>query len=106
GIAFLLGDFDAGIRIIQDRGQRLVQLVRQSGGDLAHVGQPADMQHLRLRFLDPAFLLPARGNVYDDAEEDALAAHHALADRKTDGKGRTVLAPARNLAADADDVFL
>ncbi len=59
-VAALLGDVDAGVGVVQDRGQGLVQLMRQAGGDLAHVGQPADMQHLGLQFLDPAVPAPGR----------------------------------------------
>ena len=91
------------LHVVRDRGQRLVQLVRQRRGHLAHGGQPGDMHELGLQFLQPRLGLLALGQVADEAGEEALIARAHLADRKLHRKGRAVPALADDDPADADD---
>ena len=94
------------LHVVGDGRKRLVELVRQRRGHLAHGGQPRHVDQLGLQFLQPCFGLLPFGEVADEAGEEALIAHVHLADRKLHGKGRAVLALADDDAADADDAPL
>ena len=94
------------LQVIGDRRQRLVQLVRQRRGHLAHGGQPRDVHQLGLQFLQPGFGLLPLGQVADEAGEEAPVAGSHLADRQLHREGRAVLALADHDPADADDAPL
>ncbi len=94
------------LQIVGDRRQRLVQLVRQRRGHLAHRGQPRDVHELGLQLLQARLGLLALGQVADEAGEEAPIAGAHLADRELHREGRAVLALADDDAADADDAPL
>ena len=85
------------LRIADDDGQQIVEVVGDAAGELAH--------GLHLLGLDQLlFGALAVGEVMNDADEDGFAVLLGLADRQVHRKGRAVLAPALNFPADADDL--
>ena len=60
----------------------------------------------RRAFAQGLFSAFALGQVADDADEERSPGLVRLADRKLHREGRSVLAPADDLAADADDLAL
>jgi hypothetical protein len=96
----------ARLQIVDDRGQRLVQLMGQRRGHLAHLGEARDMQELVSELDQIALGGVTFGNVANEAREQALLAECHLADRELDREHRAVLLRRRDLAADADDPLL
>ena len=50
----------AGLAMRHDRGKRLIDLVRDGGGNRTQAGDTRDMGNLRLRLMQPDFSLPAQ----------------------------------------------
>ncbi len=92
--------------VVGDGGERLVQLVRQRRGHLAHGRQPRDVDELRLQLLQARLGLLALGQVADEAGEIAALAGAHLANGQLHGERRAVLALADHDAPDADDAPL
>ena len=92
------------LHVVADRRQRLVELVGERGGHLAHRAQARDVDELGLQFLQPRLGLLMLGEVADEAGEIGLAAGLHLADRQMHRERRAVAALAGHDAADADDV--
>jgi hypothetical protein len=93
-------------QIVGNGRQRLVELVRQGRGHLAHGGEARDVHQLRLQFLQPRLGLLALAQVADEAGEEALAARVHLPDRQLHGERGAVLALSHHHPADADDAPL
>ena len=70
------------LHVIGDRRQRLIELVRQRRGHLAHGGQPRHVDQLGLQFLQPRLGLLPLGEVADEAGEEALIARFASRRRR------------------------
>ena len=96
----------AGLDIIGDRRQRLVQFMRQGGGHLAHGAEAGDVQQFALQVLKPLFRVLVLGQVADEAGEQAAAGQIDLADRQIHREGSAIRPLADDDAADADDPFL
>ena len=94
------------MQIIGDGRERLVDLVRERRGHLAHGGQPRQAGELGLQLLELALGRLPLGQVADEAGEEAAVAGPHLADLELHGKGRAVLALAGDDAVDADDALL
>ena len=94
------------LHVVADRGKRLVELMRQRRGHLAHRGQARDMDQFGLQFLQPGLGLLMLGQVADETGEVGLAVGLHFADRQLHRKGRAVLALAGHDPPDADDVPL
>ncbi len=88
---------------IRDRRQRLVQLVHDHRGDLAHRGQPADVVQLLLKLVGPDLRRNAVRDVADEAGEDMVRAGAHLADCQLHREDRPRFVPRDHGAADADD---
>lgn len=93
-------------QITCDRGQRLIELVRERGRHLTHGGQPRHVQQLRLQLLHAALLGSAFGQVADEAGKVPLGAGFGLADCELHRKGRAILALADHDPPDPDDAAL
>ena len=78
----------AAVQVAGNRGQRLVQFMRQGRRHLAHRGEARHVDQFRLQVLQPLLRrLPLR-QVAHEAGEGAGAAGDHLADRKLHRKGR------------------
>ena len=89
--------------VVGDRRQRLVQLMRQRRGHLAHGAEARDVDQLGLQLLQPRLGLLPLAEVADEAGEEAPRRRVHLADGELDREGRAVLALGDDDAADADD---
>ncbi len=96
----------AGLDVIRDGRQRLVQFMRQGGGHLAHGAEAGDVQQFALQVLKPLFRMLVLGQVADEPGEQAAAGQIDLADRQIHGEGRAIRPLADDDAADADDPLL
>ena len=95
-----------GLAEVGDRGERLVELVHDHRGDLAHGGEPADVAEFLLQGGGAGLGRHPLGDVADEAGEDVAVAAADLADRELDREGAAVLVPGDDGAADADDALL
>ena len=75
------------LQIDRRRRERLIELMREAGGELADGAEPLRMQLLHAR-LDPAPL----AQIADEGDEEAAAVIGGLADREIDREARAVLA--------------
>ena len=92
-----------GLGVVDDRRERLIELVRERRGHLAHRAQARDVNQLRLQLLETLLALPARAHVLQEPGKKLPPGRLDLADRELERKDRPVLALAQNLATDADD---
>ena len=92
-----------GFHVIGDRGQRLIQFVRQGRGHGAHRAHARNVNQLGLQFLEPQFRPLLIGEVADESGEDTMAIGIHLADRQFHRKRASVAAFAHDDAADPDD---
>ena len=89
--------------IVGDRGERLVELVREAGRQRPHLRHALDMRQHRLQVVNAQLRLLALGQVADEAGEHPVVADPRLADRKLDRERGAVAMPRGQHAADADD---
>lgn len=94
------------LQIIRRRGQRLVDLVRQCGGHLAHLADARDVREFRLQLLQPLARELALRDVAHETGEQPTAALRNLPNRQFHGERAAVPAPASDHAANADDATL
>ena len=71
-VAVALQQPPRALQVIRDRRQRLVELVRERRGHLAHGGEARDVHELGLQFLQARLGLLPLGQVADEAGEEAL----------------------------------
>ena len=93
-------DLAQHVEIADDDRQQVVEVVRQTAGELAdrlHLLRLTQLVALRLR-------LAPFGQVAHDADEGMVAGLRRFADRELHREGRAILAPPHDLAADADDL--
>ena len=92
-----------GVGVGRDRGQGLVDLVRDAGGQFAEDHQAVGVQKLLLESPDLLLGRAELGQVAHDADEARAVVLADLADRQVHREGGAVAAPAGHLAALADD---
>ena len=95
--------FARGLHVIGDRGQRLVQFVRQGRRHRAHRAHARNVDQLGLQFLEPQLRPLLIGEVADESGEDARAVGIHLTDRQFHRERASVTAFAHDDAADSDD---
>ena len=96
----------AALQIVGDGRQRLIDLVRERRGHLAHGGEPRQARQFRLQLFELPLGRLALGQVTDEAGKEATIAGPHLSDLELHGKGRVVLALACDDAVDADNPLL
>ena len=96
----------ATLQVVGDGRERLVDLVRERGGHLAHGGQARQPRKLGLQLLELVLGLLPLSKVADESGEEAPVAGAHLADRELHGEGRAILALTGDDAVDADDALL
>src|SRR6185437_429970 len=93
----------AGVQIVADRGQRLIELVRERRSHLPDLAEARDMRELALHLAKLALGIRALGEIADEPGEDPRARDQRFAHRQLHRENATVLAPGRDHPADADD---
>ena len=91
----------AGLRVVRDRAQRLVDFVRHACRQLAHQAQSVHLDQLVLQPLVLFLGRLLRGEIAKNANKEAVGATH----RQMYRKRCSVRAPPGHLPADADDPF-
>src|SRR5208282_2753979 len=90
--------------VVADGGERLVELMGECRRHLAHGRQARQMHQLRLQFVKLGLGFLSVGQISHETREMAAGAGAHFADGKVHGEGRTVLAPPRDHASDADNM--
>src|SRR6266568_5471069 len=96
----------AGLDIIGDRGERLIELVGERRAHLPKLGHARYVDELGLELLEATLRFLPLGEIADESGEDAFSFDARFADCELDRKIRSVLAPASDHAPDADDPLL